>query len=330
MSKAGIEAFWAWWPTVKGKLDESISSREGFDQTLIQEINRRVAEIGPDLDWELGKGRESAHHLCLSGHGDPLGRLLAERWLACAPERDDRWEYHAARQAAPPGMSLEMGGQRIELEDFVFSIEEDESRELLDIVGYHPSFPAIEDENLRNRMLFIALDQALGEDGVERWIGSVDLSDDEIEDGAPLQGLREAVADLRERATRERWAVLRGGSDERPVFVSTNLAAKRIDNLERDVHLVVRFPLANPTEAGLTTDEEAEALNDLEDDLSDRLGEHALYLGRQTSAGRRELHYRVQEGGPAASLVEAWKPTHPSYAFETEMTLDPRWERRAW
>lgn len=330
MSKEAIDAFWAWWPTIKDKLDASISSREGFDDEIIEQMNAHVAAIGSDLDWELGKGLESEHHLCLSAKGDPVGRLLTERWLARGPGRDATWEYHAARQAAPPGMSLEIAGHAIELEDFVFTIEEDESREVLDIVGYHPSYPNIEDEDLRARMMFIALDQALGEDGVERWIGSVGVSQEEVEDGVSLQELRDAVAELVESATHDRWAVLRGGSDEQPVFVSANLAAKRIDNLERDVHLVVGFPLANPTDKGLTTDEEANALNDIEDDLTDRFGEHALYLGRRTTAGRRELHFRVQEGGPAGTVVDAWAKQHPSYVFETEMKLDPRWELHAW
>lgn len=330
MSKAAIDAFWAWWPSVKAQLDRSISSREGFDSELVEQINEQVAAISPDLDWELGKGLESAHHFCLSAKGDPVGRMLAQRWLASAPERDETWEYHAARQAGAPGMRLEIAGHEVGLEDFVFTLEEDESREVLDIVAHHPSFLEIDDENLRDRITFIALDQALGEDGVERWIGAIDVSIETIDDGVSLQGLRDAVAELAENATHERWAVLRAGSDERPIYVSANLAAKRINNLERDVHLVVHFPLANPTEQGLTTDDEASTLNDLEDELSERLGEHALYLGRKTSDGRRELHFRVQEGGPAATLVESWIASHPSYPFEIDLKLDPRWERRAW
>jgi hypothetical protein len=197
---------------------------------------------------------------------------------------------------------------------------------MLRLVAHHPSFPEIEDESLRAQITCLALDQTFGEDGVDRWISVTDVSGDALDGGVSLQGLRDAVTSLAERATRDRWEVMRCGSYYCPVFVSVNRAAKRIDNLERDVHLVVGLRLANPTDFGLYHDEDADAVFAVEEALNEHLGEHALFLGRITGEGRRELHYRVQEGGPAATIVEAWTRTQPNYSFAIDMELDPTWE----
>ena len=74
--------------------------------------------------------------------------------------------------------------------------------------------------------------------------------------------------------------MLRGqDGDGRPVFVTLNAALKRIDHLACDHHVAIDLALLDPTEEGLTTDEEAEQLNALEDELAPLLAD-AVYFGR--------------------------------------------------
>lgn len=329
MSNRAIDAFWEWWATARQPFAESIRSRS-LDPKWIEAMSAHVAAIDPNLDWELGKGLSSEHHLCLSAKGDPVGRVLTERWRSRGPAPDATWEYHPARQASPPGMSLDIDGHRVPLEELTFAITANETREVLDVSAWHAVFAAISDPRLRERITFIALDQALGEDQVERFVGRVAVADAPQANAVDLQGLRTAVSELAAKATRDRWAVLRGSSPTGPVFVMANLAAKRIDYLERDVHAKVTLPLEAPTDEGLTTQAEADVLNDLEDELVEALGEAALFLGRLTTDGRRELHFRVQEGGPSASLLAEWSERQTRYRPVVELTLDPRWQQTPW
>ena len=196
VTKAAIDAFWAWWPSVKEELNRRLSSRLKPSPTLAQAIREHVEAISPDLVWELGTGTESAYQFCLSAQGDRLGRLTTQRWLERAPERDATWEFHAARQPVPPGASLRFADKTFPLEDFVFTFEEEVSREMLRLVAHHPSFPEIEDESLRAQITCLALDQTFGEDGVDRWISVTDVSGDALDGGVSLQGLRDAVTSL--------------------------------------------------------------------------------------------------------------------------------------
>jgi hypothetical protein len=291
-----------------------------------------VAAIDAGLDWEFGPGVRSEHHLCLSGKGDPMLRLLAERWVRRGPGADATWEFYASRQASrASGQGLTIAGHDVALDEFAYAVEEDESRETLDLRAHHPVFRSIADERLRRQILFIALDNLLGEDGVERWIGGIDESIEPVSPSVPHSELPARIEQLASRATGERWAILKGQREGRPLFVTTNLALKRIDHLLLDMHLVVDLPLLAPTEEGLTTNEEADALNALEDELVEALGEHALMAGRETCAGHRTIHLRVMEGGPARGLVERWSARHPERRATAQAKMDPRWEAlRAW
>jgi hypothetical protein len=332
MSAQAIDDFWRWWATANSEFASAFTAREGLREELVEAMSRRVSAIHESLDWEFGPGVRSEHHLCLSGKGDPLLRLVAERWVKRGPGADATWEFYASRQASRAGgQGLRIGGHDVDLDDFRYAVEEDESRETLDVRAHHPVFRAIADERLRRQILFIALDNLLGEDGVERWIGSIHGSIEPVSPAVAYTELPARIEQLASRATGERWAILKGEREGKPIFVTTNLALKRIDHLLLDMHLVVDLPLLEPTEHGLTTNEEADALNALEDELVASLGEHAVLAGRETCAGHRAIHLRVMEGGPARGLVERWAARHPERAATVDAKMDPRWDAlRAW
>jgi hypothetical protein len=328
VSAEAIDEFWRWWATTKDAFGAAFTARTDLEQALIESMSAQVEAIHEALDWEFGPGARSEHRLCLSGKGDPQLRVVAERWVKRGPSADATWEYYPSRQAHPADdgvIEIEIGDLSVSLGELVFAVEEDDSREVLDVRGFHPLFPTITDEGLRGQILYIALDNLLGEDGVERWLGSVDLSTEPIPTGLSCAGLRERVDALESRATGEQWAVLKAMHDGKPVFVSANRALKRIDHLLLDMSLVVDLPLRTPTLEGLTTTEEGEELNDLQDELVRSLGEHAVLAGRETTAGHRTIHLRVMEGGPARSIVERWAARHPERAASIQAEMDVQW-----
>jgi len=322
-----IEAFWEWWPSVASAFDTAFRSGAPMSDDLIRQMSERVKAIDPGLDWEFGPGETSQHHLCLSGKGSPELRVIAERWLRNAPKPDSVWSFHAARRASPKGgLRLVIDGHSLELDAVTFELEEDEGRERLDVRAYHPLFEGIDSDDLKHRVTFIALDTSLGEDDVERFVGSVSLADGPSPAAVSLPEFRSRVAELAARATGERWALLKGEIDGAPIFATVNRARKRVDHLLLDTHSAVVITLRDPTDQGLTTNEEAEVLNAMEDELVERLGADALFVARETTRRRRILHFYAIEGGAAASHFDRFRAAHPDYGIRVEVARDPRWE----
>ena len=110
------------------------------------------------------------------------------------------------------------------------------------------------------------------------------------------------------------------------MVATINLALKRIDHLPMGDHLTVTFPLATPTPQGLTTPEEAEVLNKLEDELLAALGKDAVYIGRETGQRQRVLHFHVASEGPAAERSRNWAKRHGERRAVIKTAHDPRWQ----
>lgn len=321
----GIEEFWTWWATARPRIEAAISTN-GFSNALASEINDKVGGVAPDLDWELAPGKSSQHAFCLSPKGDPESRLVTEIWKARGPAADATWEFYGARQggAARSAMTMEIGGHEIKLDDFRVVFEVNELKERVDGRYYHPAFAAMA-EQLRATTTYLVLDGMFGEDGVERWLGAIETQPDMAEEGVAMSELDVAVSKLSVRATGEQFAVLRGEVEGAPVFVMVNHALKRIDHLLACMHVTVDLKILEPTDAGLTTNEEAPQLDAAEDALVEALGHAAVYYGRETRRGRRVIHFFAPEDGPAAAAFKRWAASHPSRDIEIEWTRDPAW-----
>lgn len=320
-----ISAFWKWWPSAAPGFAASFSSGEHSD-ARIAEMNERVSAIGSGLDWEFGPGHEAEHHLCLSSHGDPELRIVAERWLERAPAADATWEFHGARQAHPePDLTLTIDEVEVGLGEIRYELDVEEDRARVVLTAWHPAFATIEDASLRRRILFIALDTLLGEDEVERWIGAVSTADEPIEDGATPSDLRATVAELSELSKDDMWQMLRGEDDGKPVLVVVDRAVKRVDHWLKDTLLRIRVTLTSANEEGIPSKDESEVLNEAEDALVASLGEHAVYIARETHASARTLFFHVEESSPAVDVATRWKPT-PAHVVDVHVERDPAWE----
>src|SRR6266568_2984041 len=127
-----IDAFWHWWAEARGPLADAIATRTlaAWDDP----ITAHVRAIDEGLAWELGPGKNSEHHFCLSGEGDARLRVVTERWLSRAPQPDEWWEYYPARQ--PSGRdkktATQLAGVRLPYEDFRVSMYVDRDRRRID------------------------------------------------------------------------------------------------------------------------------------------------------------------------------------------------------
>ena len=325
----GIGAFWAWWPQGREQIRAGIEARK-FEDALVAEVTGKVQGIHPKLTWEMGPGSAAQHAFCLSPGGDPELRRLTERWLRAAPAdapSNGVWEFHPAKRGAPTltEAKLQIADHTVTLAEMRFTVTLDPNRELMNVTSYHPAFGAMPDD-MRGMATYISLDRILGEDTVERWLGGIRTSAEPLENGGPFAMLLEAIGVLAGGATGERYTSMQGQApDGRPMAATINLALKRIDHLACDTHVAVDVALADPTADGMPTDEESEALNDIEDELEDMITGDAVYFGRETVHGRRALHWFVAPDHPIRPQLEAWAAGHPERDVRLTWSADPRW-----
>jgi hypothetical protein len=326
MIDPGIEAFWAWWPGAAARIGAAIEDRK-LDEALVGEVTAKVQAVDPKLTWELGPGGTARHAFCLSPNGEPELRRVTERWFRAAPPADASWEFHPARRGTPALVDarLQFAEHTVPLGDMRFTVLLDPHREVMNVTSFHPGFAAMNDD-MRGMTTFITMDRILGEDTVQRWLGGIRTSLEPLEKGASFQVLVQAVGLLTRDATGERFTTLHGQAPNgRPMFATINLALKWIDHLACDTHLVVDVALLEETPEGMPSDEEADALSDIEDELEEMITGEAVYLGRETAGGRRALHWFVSPDHPIRPALEDWAARHADRDVRLTWSPDPRW-----
>ena len=323
-SEDGIREFWRWWQSARERIVRAIEVERKFGDDLVEDISRHVDAIG-ELDWELAPGKAATHAFCLSPKGSPELRLITELWRHLGPKPDDTWEYYASRQPSEI-MQIVFGGVPLDRSALVVAFEVDRDRERVDARYYHPEFDQLA-EKARPLALYVLLDNAFGEDGVERWLGHIEAVATSPDGGRPFDVFAAAVAELQRTASGERFAILRGQTDTgAPVFVTINQALKRIDHLLCTMHVAIDLAILDQNEHGLTTSAEAERLNGIEDELAGELRSAAAYFGRETRPGHRILHWYAPEDGPAQSIIERWAGRHAEREPRIAWLRDPTWE----
>jgi|SRR6185437_71154 len=97
------------------------------------------------------------------------------------------------------------------------------------------------------------------------------------------------------------WTVLQGNLDGKPIFTSFRTSVNTKENHEHYPYQIgVAIPLLNPTVDGLPTDEEAEQLWAISDNLQSTLGTEykALYVMSITTGGMREFVFYTSDWKP--------------------------------
>lgn len=319
-----LAAFWQWWTSAKDHVAAAIASGTLGQSPLVEYITMAVHNLSPDFAWELGPGRSAQHNLTVTAEGNLLVRRLTAQWLAAAPPPDSTWEYYDSRQPSSH-LDLEIAGRRFAQEDFAISSVYDPNRERFDIVLFHPEFRKA-DDRLAHQAAFLTLDELLGEDDVERWIGSIDASKTTPSGAASLDQFKDAVVGARATATGDHFVLGEGMSrDGRRVIIATNQALKQIDHLDHVFHLKIGIALREPDANGFPRDEESGRLNAFEDQLEAALGDNAVHIGRATWAGRREIHLFVRDPAAASAAAGAWREQVNPWQATSEVAYDPEW-----
>lgn len=319
-------AFWGWWNSEgAASVVEAINSRDF--SSVVDVITDKVEAIHPDLAWELGPGSAAEHRITLSAGGVAELRPLTERWRRAAPGADSTWEFKSARerQQDPPTGELDLAGARVSVDSTLFSIEEREGAFRLDIAVFNPAFPGMT-ERQRMQFVFLLLDWLLGEDDVERWIGTIDAPAAPLAAGVAAGALVDQVGRLNDRGKDPQWAVLVSdeGSSQFPAVAMARCPIRWVDHPLLDQHNSITVDYSDRTPAGLPGAEALAELRRLEVELETDLGGFGLLVAHETSNGSRVLHvYSDSEDQNATEAIERWVGGQP--AARLKSSTDNSW-----
>ncbi len=194
---------------------------------------------------------------------------------------------------------------------------------MIDTVVFHPVFTTMPSE-ARAEVGFLALDWALGENGVTRWIGAFETSAARPPSGVPADGLIETVQALAERTGEPGWLLIQGQRKNGPVVASLAVPAKWIDHPLMDLHIEVTLPFADQTPQGFPTTESLDELRAVEEKITAGLEPLALLVAHETCRGVRTLHlYADSDVSEVADQVRDAVGGWPGAAVSPH--LDPGW-----
>ena len=301
-----IEGYWQWWASARDSVVDAVDNSR-TDDPAIGELLDRIAELG--LACEMGPGVQARHALSVSANGDPALRKLAYRWYDAAPV-DDAFEFHPARIAAPSAADtvLMLGDDEFAFSDFRFDVSVDEERMELDLVVAHPAFPLLDDET-RGQVGFLGLDNILGEEEVERWIGGLEWSErPPVGGGVGASELRAQVEQLATTAPSGEWAILRGED-------AIVIAARPLRPVDH--------PYFDELCQLTAVVDELSVLQDHEEELTSHFGRRAFHAASLTRGGERTAFVYVDREESTSTELGAWASAR-GYGFQC--SHDPGWD----
>jgi hypothetical protein len=328
--QAAVEQFWAWWQAEGRALASAAVTAERPIEDLVGPMTAAVHAVHPDLQWETPPGAESRHLLTVPAAGGPELRAAARRWRSAAPPADPEWEYADIRR--PIAGDLSAATLQVHGREFVVSeatVDAYVRGLAVDVSVHHPHFADL-DQAQRDQVAFLLLDQVLGEEDVETWVGEIGSSPVPALDPVPIGGLRSVVRDLREQHTddegRPSYVVMQGtGPTGLPVLVMARVPLKPVTAPHLDTYVGLVVPYADRTPEGLPGPGSLDRLRALEDRIAQRIGTDGEVLAIQSHDGVRVLHVYVDGTTDAAEAVRAVALTWDQGAVRVESHHDPAW-----
>jgi hypothetical protein len=230
-------------------------------------------------------------------------------------------------------MALQVGGFHFDLEAMRAIASWDGTRRLADVRLWHPRFAEVGRET-RLQAAFLFLDHLLGEDGVERWIGQIEVLE------APAGGLTPAELKAMverhatEPPTEATWVV--SGlprPNGPPAVVTADAGLKRIDHPHHDTHVWVRMLWGAER---FPSEEESVRLEAEEDEFLRRMGSAAILAARVTAPGMRIWHFVTEDFERMKPAIDGWanwlpdslSPGLPQRRLQIDGSADLRWTFR--
>ena len=172
-----VQQFWDWFPTVADEFLES--AKAGTLQDLIPKYQQTMHDHLGGLSWVFGPGENDGNlSFTVTGEGRKPRQLLSHYWLSHEVPIDG-WEFYSSRQASPmedlTGIQIQVGDATIDADSMQVELRVDDEEERVHLKAWHPALEQL-DESSRYQIMFLLLDEALGEFGTQMKLGDLSFS----------------------------------------------------------------------------------------------------------------------------------------------------------
>lgn len=224
---------------------------------------------------------------------------------------------------------FDFAGHQVDGESVLADAHVDSAHALIDVAIFHPNFPNMTQDQ-RNQLTFLLLDNALGEEAVETWIGEVSSSLTRPSGGINLTQLAQLVAQLGQDSTDEdgklHWVLMSGtNGDGREVLAAAQKSLRPMTSPQFDTHVSIELPFSNPLPSGMPDPDALDRLRVMQDHLEARLEGSGRAVAHETCDGVRLLHFYVDGSTPAAEQLRAALSGWTDGNAGLEVQLDPEW-----
>ena len=186
--KVRVQLFWEWYAADADRFFQTIENKKC--SSLVGEVSAKVDELLPGFAWVFGPGENGlGHSFTLTGEGILHRQLLAKFWHSQAPKLAGWTFYHSRQPGTIQGMKMDIGGKAFDPIEFWITAIPNRESEKLDLVAWHPLFGTLP-ERERWKILFLFLDEVLGEFGTQQWIGEIKINDQKLAEAMPLHELQ--------------------------------------------------------------------------------------------------------------------------------------------
>lgn len=179
--------FWNWFQ----KNDESLFHFENDQEKTFDRLATEIKKVHPSLTFEFGPVKDGKREFVISADGIRDAFPSVESLYAAAPKLN-HWIWIKFRPRRLP-MDIEYGGVKVKAADVFCTIEPDKGNAGLTLYvrGYQP-----DQAQTYTGIVFLMLDQALGEYDVETKVGFIqtkDYSEGSTLEKVPLKDLPNAL-----------------------------------------------------------------------------------------------------------------------------------------
>ncbi len=186
--KNRVAKFWKYFSEEEYQIREMMDNKAEAE-TLLSFVESSLQIAFDKIYFEMGINDENKYELILTPEGDRARLMQLHYWLQYAPEHLwEKWNFYSTRPGKEkPGSksNLQMYGIQISEEDVTVYPEIDNERNKINIEIYSPKLMGL-DEGERYSMLFIYLDQYVGELYTMEYIGYVDFVESTLDKDAVL------------------------------------------------------------------------------------------------------------------------------------------------
>jgi len=335
--------FWDWFLKHEKEFFKVVQNGENIDQSFFKKLSPKLDEIHEEIYFLAGMFDEHTAELILTPDGAIRKIFLVEELVDSAPEING-WKFTALKPATNiEDFSIDYDGTEFSTENLKFypNIHKDYPDEI-DLTIVYDDFDE-DKKGIQTNGIYIFLDNFLGElhsitliDSL-KVVGKKDISEEVI----PIEKLKDYLI-WREKEFVEKYEGVRHDTendnyssleaktkDGEIVLAIVNSDLIHWDKKASHPWVVsIEIPFDGSNNNGMPDNETYQLLNDIEDEIMLELKDLDGYLnvGRETSGGKREIHFACKEFRKPPKVLNAMIKKYNQFEIGYEIYKDKYWQ----